>query len=83
MPTIRVINTSPVSLHGKAPGHEFSIEVDEDGTPFDRLWRKRFAEGVLEKGYLTLVSPAASPEASKPADVKASAKSPAKTASKE
>lgn len=84
MPSIRVKNTSPVAIHGKAPGLEFSIEVDGDGVPTDRLWRKRFAEGAIKKGHLTIVSTAASPEASKPVEAKASAKSPAaKTAPKE
>lgn len=41
-------NKSGVKLHGVAPGADFVIEVDSEGTPKDKIWRRRLKDSVLD-----------------------------------
>ena len=43
-----VENKSAVELHGLKPGASKVIEVDRDGTPLDRDWRRRKADAVID-----------------------------------
>jgi len=43
-----VENKSAVELHGLKPGKSKVIEVDRDGTPIDRDWRRRKADAVID-----------------------------------
>lgn len=35
-------------LHGVKPGNVVSVEVDKDGMPFDRKWRKRLIDSKID-----------------------------------
>lgn len=42
-------NKSGVTLHGLKPGGKLPIEVDKNGTPLDKNWRRRVADSVVDK----------------------------------
>lgn len=35
-------------FHGKQVGDIISIEADEDGVPFNRFWRRRLADAMID-----------------------------------
>ena len=45
---IRLRNASKVVLHGVDPGKAISVEVDRDGTPLDRHWRRRLQDSKVD-----------------------------------
>lgn len=56
MAKITIKNNSPVTIHGLKPGNSMSIEVDRDGIPFSRNWRRRLADSPID-GAITIVKP--------------------------
>lgn len=54
MPKIEIENKSAVTIHGLAPGSKRKIDVDENGTPLDRNWRRRFADSKID-GAIVIV----------------------------
>jgi len=48
MTKVKIINKSGVNLHGVPPGGESQIEVDKQGTPLDKEWRRRFKDAKLD-----------------------------------
>lgn len=56
MPKIKCKITGTTPLGGKRVGEEFFIDVDDDGTPLDFFWRRRFDEGVHQKGFVEVMS---------------------------
>lgn len=55
--TLRLRISGPVPLHGKKPGDEFEVAVDDDGVALELLWRKRLAEErAFSLGYVSIVS---------------------------
>lgn len=56
MGTIRLKNTSEIAIHGKDPGEEFDVAVDEGGSPHDVRWRKRLKDEAKHRiGAITVV----------------------------
>jgi len=43
-----ITNKSGVSIHGLKPGGKLPIEVDKDGTPLDKKWRRRVADSKID-----------------------------------
>lgn len=41
-------NKSSVTLHGVAPGADFDIDVDANGTPKNIEWRKRIRDSKID-----------------------------------
>lgn len=41
-------NKSAVTLHGVKPGGKIRIDVDRNGTPLDRNWRRRVADAPID-----------------------------------
>ena len=54
MNRITIQNNSSVSIHGLKPGNTARIEVDRNGTPLDRNWRRRLADSPID-GAITVV----------------------------
>lgn len=48
MNKIKIENKSAVTLHGLKPGKTLEIEVDENGTPMDRNWRRRLSDSEID-----------------------------------
>lgn len=46
--TIELKNMTKVPLHGVKPGGTVTVEVDADGVPIKRDWRKRFIDSKLD-----------------------------------
>lgn len=67
--SITIENKSMVSLHGLGAGERTTIKVDEEGTPLDQHWRRRFADSVTD-GCVAVIET--------PGEVAISNKSPAK-----
>jgi len=42
-------NTAPIAINGLRPGGERDIETDRAGTPLDKVWRRRVADGKRDK----------------------------------
>lgn len=53
---VKIKNNSDVTIHGLKPGEELLIEVDENGTPIDRNWRRRFIDSKID-GAISIVKP--------------------------
>lgn len=49
-------NKSGVTLHGLKPGGQLVVDVDQDGTPLDRNWRRRVADSAID-GAVSIVKP--------------------------
>lgn len=45
---VKIENKSAVTLHGLKPGNQREIEVDENGTPLDRNWRRRLKDSKID-----------------------------------
>ena len=41
-------NKSAVDLHGLKPGEKRIIEVDREGTPLDKHFRRRLADSIID-----------------------------------
>lgn len=41
-------NLSGVTIHGLRPGEKLTIEVDRDGTPLDKNWRRRCSDFKID-----------------------------------
>jgi len=41
-------NKSGVTIHGLKPGGKLPIDVDQNGTPLDRQWRRRVADSKID-----------------------------------
>jgi len=50
-------NKSGVTIHGLKPGGKIPVEVDRDGTPLDKKWRRRLADSKID-GAVSLNKPA-------------------------
>ncbi|GAF75589.1 unnamed protein product [marine sediment metagenome] len=48
MAKVKIVNKSVVPIHGLQPGHELEIEVDSEGTPKDKHWRRRFKDAAID-----------------------------------
>ena len=46
--TIDIRNKSDVPLHGLQPNAIITIEVDRDGVPFKRHWRRRLNDSKID-----------------------------------
>lgn len=46
--SITIENKSMVSLHGLKPGKRAEIQVDRDGTPLERHWRRRLNDSKTD-----------------------------------
>jgi hypothetical protein len=62
--SITIENKSMVSLHGLGAGEKTDIQVDEEGTPLDQHWRRRFADSAID-GCIAVVQ-AEQPKAKAP-----------------
>lgn len=51
---ITIRNDSKVRLHGLKPGDTRPIEVDKNGTPIDRDWRRRMNDAKID-GCISVV----------------------------
>jgi len=51
---LKVMTSFP--LHGVKSGKTVSVEVDKDGMPFDRNWRKRLIDSKID-GCVEIVKP--------------------------
>lgn len=65
--SITIENKSMVSLHGLGPGEKTDIKVDEEGTPLDQHWRRRFADAKTD-GCVAVVEPQSETKAKKGAE---------------
>lgn len=41
-------NKSSVTIHGLKPGARLSINVDRNGVPLDRNWRRRLQDSAID-----------------------------------
>jgi len=41
-------NKSSVTIHGLKPGGKLPIEVDKEGTPLNKEWRRRVADSKID-----------------------------------
>ena len=48
MAKVMIENKSSVALHGLGVGKQTPIEVDSDGTPMDKHWRRRLRDKSIE-----------------------------------
>jgi hypothetical protein len=44
----KIENKSSVPLHGLKAGGQLDIEVDKEGTPLDKHWRRRLRDKSIE-----------------------------------
>lgn len=65
--SITIENKSMVSLHGLGAGERTEIKVDEEGTPLDHHWRRRFADAATD-GCVVVVEPQSETKAKKGAE---------------
>lgn len=65
--SITIENKSMVSLHGLGAGERTEIKVDEEGTPLDQHWRRRFADATTD-GCVVVVEPQVETKAKKGAE---------------
>ncbi len=49
-------NKSGVTIHGLRPGAKIPVEVDPNGTPLDKKWRRRLADSKID-GAISLSKP--------------------------
>jgi len=48
MAKVIILNKTIVPIHGLQPKKTMEIEVDKDGTPLDRHWRRRFRDAEID-----------------------------------
>lgn len=48
MAFVNVTNKSDVNLHGVKPGGSVKIEVDKEGTPKTKEWRRRLKDSKVD-----------------------------------
>ena len=48
MTTKKVEYTVNTDMHGLKAGQTIMLEVDKNGTPLDRMWRRRFKDANLD-----------------------------------
>ncbi len=41
----KYVNSTGIDIHGIKPGQEFDVKVDSEGTPLEKKWRRRVADG--------------------------------------
>lgn len=65
--SITIENKSMVSLHGLGAGERTEIQVDEEGTPLEQHWRRRFIDSKTD-GCVAVVEPQSETKAKKGAE---------------
>ena len=65
--SITIENKSMVSLHGLGAGERTEIQVDEEGTPLEQHWRRRFIDSKTD-GCVAVVEPQNETKAKKGAE---------------
>lgn len=48
MPKVEIENRSAVAIHGLQPGATRKIDVDENGLPLDKNWRRRLHDSKID-----------------------------------
>ena len=49
----KVKNNKPVPIHGLQPGDEITIDIDDNGIPIDKNWRRRLRDSAID-GCVTI-----------------------------
>jgi hypothetical protein len=59
--TLRLRVAGSVPIHGKKPGEDFAVPIDDDGVPLSLLWRKRLADGSVARVLAAPSEPVTAP----------------------
>lgn len=54
MRKITIMNKAAITIHGLKAGGKLLIEADREGTPMDKHWRRRVADGKID-GAISII----------------------------